>query len=216
MAIIYYPSCRFTANYPEASKKALDYMTANYDVQVAGCCRLNLESITSDDTLVYICNSCVAFFKESTPAKVISIWELITRDKTFSYPDHKGRLITLQDCWRIYDHPDQHDAIRSLLTAMNMEVVELEQNREKATFCGPSLYEPLPADYDKYAPVRFVKEAEGLFIRRSEEEKQALMESHCKEMVTDNVVGYCLACVKGLTMGGKSAWHLAELVFSDC
>jgi len=215
MAMIYYPSCRFTKHYPEASKKALHYMTKNYNVQIAGCCRLNLESITSEDTLVYICNSCVAFFKESTPAKVVSIWELITRDEGFSYPNHSGKCVTLQDCWRAYDNPNLHDTIRKILTFMNIDVVELDRKRENADFCGPSLYQPLPKDYDKYAPIRFVKEAEGLFVSHSEEQKQALMLEHCETIVTGGVVGYCLACVDGINIGGKQGIHLAELVFKN-
>ena len=37
----------------------------------------------------------------------------------------------LQDCWRDRNHPEIHQAVRSLLKKMNIEVLEIEKNKEK-------------------------------------------------------------------------------------
>lgn len=213
--MIYYPSCKFIAQFPQASKKIQDYLSERYDIKIAGCCKASLKSITTDDTIIYICNTCAAFFDESTPTQnIISVWELIFKDDTFRFPDYAHRRMTVQDCWRSYDNISQQDAVRNILSAMNVEVVELENNRTKTGFCGNSLYEPLPKNYDKLAPHRLVTNAGGFFIEHSQEEKDMLMQDYCKDIETEDVVCYCVACVKGITAGGKTGIHLADLVFS--
>ena len=210
--LYYYPSCKFIAKFPETSKRITSYFSANYDVR--DCCRADLKSLTSDDIVIYLCNSCAAFFEESSNSdKVVSVWEVIAADKNFAYPNHEGKLLTIQDCWRTYDNPAQQNAVREILSAMNIKVVEQNDSREKTTFCGKSLYEALPDGYEILAPNRLVKEAQGLFIPHSEDERDALMKEHCETIYTDEVVCYCLACLNGVNSGGKSGVHLAELVF---
>jgi len=210
--LFYYPSCKFIAVFPEISAKIEAYLAGRYEVK--GCCRADLASITSDDTSVYICNSCAAFFEESTSArKVISIWELIADDKNFPFPKYENKRMSVQDCWRTYDNATLQNAVRKILSSMNIDVAEQRDNREKTKFCGKSLYEPLPKGYETLAPKRLVKNAQGLFISRSEEEKTLLMKEHCDAIAANDAVCYCLACMNGINGGGKNGVHLAELVF---
>ena len=210
--LYYYPSCKFIVRFPEISKKMTAYFASNYDVR--NCCRADFKSLTSDDMVVYLCNTCAAFFEESSSSKkIVSVWEVIAADKNFAYPNHEGKCLTIQDCWRTHDNPSQQNAVRAILNAMNIEIAEQNDNRERTTFCGKSLYEPLPDGYEVLAPNRLVKEAQGLFIPHSEEEKDAIMKEHCESIETDGVVCYCLACLRGVDSGGKSGVHLAELVF---
>ena len=210
--LFYYPSCKFIARFPEAGTKIKSYLAGRYEPK--GCCRADLASITSDDTIVYICNSCAAFFEERTLAReVVSIWELIANDKNFPFPKHENKRMSVQDCWRTYDNATLQNAVRKILSVMNIEVVEQKSNREKTKFCGKSLYEPLPKGYEALAPKRLVKNAQGLFVSHTEEEKALLMKEHCQAIETDDVVCYCLACMNGINVGGKAGIHLAELVF---
>ena len=212
----YYPACKFTGNFPETSKKIQAYMTQKHNARIAGCCRPSLPSLTQNDMAIYICHACAAFFAESSAARnITSIWEIIASDDTFVYPDHTGKSMTLQDCWRARGDVSQQNAVRKILNKMNIEIIELAQNRENSNFCGKFLYEELPEFCVKLAPNHFINNAEGLFIPHSEEEKDVLMRDHCKAIQTGSVVCYCGSCLRGLTAGGKTGIHLAELVFGS-
>lgn len=215
MAMIYFPSCKFTAKYPRLSGTIKNYLQKTFDAEVAGCCRPSLSKISKDDTVVYVCNTCATFFKESSRSeRIISLWELMLEDSGFQYPDYEGKRMTVQDCWRTHDDRTEQDAVREILRRMNIEAVELDENYEKTKFCGCSLYEPLPPRYDELAPKRLGLDAQGLFIPHTQEEKGALMQEHCQQITTDDVVCYCVACVNGINLGGKQGCHLAELAFN--
>lgn len=214
--MIYFPSCKFTVKYPQISQKVKNYMKHAHGAEISGCCRPNLSKITDADTVVYICNSCAVFSNESTPAKgVISVWELLLEDSEFQYPDCGHSRLTVQDCWRTYDNRPEQEAIRRVLDKMNVNIVEQKDNYAKTGFCGFSLYEPLPARYDEFAPKRFVADAKGFFQARPQQEKEVLMERHCGGITTPEAVCYCVACVNGINLGGKKGIHLAELVFGN-
>lgn len=216
MSMIYYPSCKFTAKYPQLSQLVKNYLRKTFDAEVAGCCRPSLNKVTDADTLIYVCNTCATFFKESTkPKKIVSVWEIILEDGAFPYPDYQKQVMTVQDCWRTHDDRAEQDAVREVLRRMNIETVELEENYEKTKFCGYSLSEPLPPRYNELAPKRFGSEANDLFIPHSQQEKEQLMRQHCQKITTDEAVCYCVACVNGINLGGKHGLHLAELAFAD-
>lgn len=214
MSRIYFPSCRFTAKYPETSKEIQKYLKDSHGAAVAGCCKAGLGAITDEDTILYICGSCAIISNESTPAaNVLSLWEVLIGDADFSWPDYRGMRVGVQDCWRAFDNAGLHEAVRLMLRKMNIEVVELKDAREKSRFCGYSLYDALPARYDVWAPKRFGNAPGDLFQPRSDAEKEMLMKEHCRDIETRDVACYCIACVNGVTTGGKNGIHLAELAF---
>lgn len=214
MPMMYLPSCKFTAYSPEASKRIKAYLTEHYEVQIGGCCRPGHKKLTADDTVIYICNTCAAFCQEDSPAeKIISIWELLDNDEQFSFPDYGQPKMAVQDCWRVYDNEAQKRAVRRILEKMNIVVEELDESFSKTRFCGTSLYEALPKQNGEFAPNRFIKHAEDCFVPHTAEEQAALMETHCAAIDSGTVVCYCVACAKGITLGGKQAVHLLELMF---
>ena len=93
MPLVYFPSCKFTAKYPQTSQAIQRYLQGK--ARVAGCCRPGLDELTEGDTAVYICNTCAAFLRESSRAKtVLSLWEVVLGDSDFPFPDHRGRVMT--------------------------------------------------------------------------------------------------------------------------
>ena len=129
------------------------------------------------------------------------------------YPDYGCERMTIQDCWRQYDNQAEQAAVRELLRRMNIEVVEMAENREHTRFCGTSLYRPAPPRNLKMAPKRFVEDAEGMFVTHTEEEQKQLMEEHCQQYQTKKVVAYCHYCTEGLRLAGQPHYHIAELLF---
>ena len=216
MATVYFPSCKFKAGYPETSKKLAEYLNKRYGMTITGCCRGNLEHLTQEDTAVYICNTCSAFCDESAKAgEVVSIWEILAKDENFPFPDYKGEKIALQDCWRAYDKRSEQDAVRELLRKMNIRVIELPENYAKTRFCGTSILEIPPAYYGQYAPKRFVADAPNDFFQPyTTEDKTDRMRTHCADIPTEKAACYCVACGKGLDLGGKKSVHVMELLFA--
>lgn len=213
MSMIYYPSCKFTSYAQEASKKIQVYLATNYDAQIEGCCRPSHQNLNSNDTVIYICNTCAAFCTENSPAeKVISIWELLEKDEGFPFPDYNQRKMALQDCWRGHDNPSQQKAVRKILEKMNIQIEEFDENYSKTKFCGTSLYELLPKQNGEFAPKRFLENAEGLFSPHTDKEKEELMKKHCAQITASEVVCYCASCLKGINLGEKKGVHLLELM----
>ena len=51
MAFYYFPSCKATAQFKDASRKACEYVKEKYGIAPIGCCRPNHKKLTADDTL---------------------------------------------------------------------------------------------------------------------------------------------------------------------
>lgn len=237
MQKFYVASCVFTEEYPALSFKIKNYVTEKFNLPVIRCCVANYkvkefenrmpENIRADwrriehyrkfpagSTMVSLCHNCAAIFEERHPEILRqSLWELILEDKNFKYPNYGGEKITVQDCWRQKENRAEQNAARELLRRMNFEIVELEENFEKTKFCGYSLYQPQPPRNPKLAPKRFFYGAQGLFQEHTQAEKETLMREYCAKISTEKVAAYCHYCVRGLKLGGKSAFHLAQLLF---
>ena len=214
MSLLFFPSCKVKANYPEPSARLLEYLGNRYQISTMGCCKVDYPKPAPDDTAVVVCNSCAAICEESSKAgKVSSVWELVDDDPDFQFPDYGRMKVTMQDCWRSYDNASRQTAVRSLLTKMNIEYLELAENFNRTRYCGPSLLDSCPSINAELAPERFVKNGADMFRPFTPDEQKELMRRHCENISTDKVVGYCTSCVLGANMGGRQGLHLVELVF---
>lgn len=134
---IYYPSCNFSAASPATAKKVKAYFEKQ--MPVAGCCRVDKREISPADIALYICQACRETLEDKV--KTQSMWEYLDALKNFNFPNLNGQKFYVQDCWRDRNHPEIHEAVRSLLKKMHAEVIEIEHNREKSIFCGNLHYE---------------------------------------------------------------------------
>ena len=134
---IYYPSCNFSAASPATAKKVKAYFEKQ--MPVAGCCRVDKREISPADIALYICQACRETLEDKV--KTQSMWEYLDALKDFNFPNLNGQKFYVQDCWRDRNHPEIHEAVRSLLKKMHAEAIEIEHNREKSIFCGNLHYE---------------------------------------------------------------------------
>lgn len=214
--LVYFPSCNFTKASPEVSEKIKSYLEKRFDARIAGCCRPGHKTLTAADTAVTICQSCSAICRENCPdTEEMSVFELLSGDERFPWPDLKGEALVLQDCWRARHKPQLHQAVRSILTRMNAKIIELPKNREQAEFCGTFRYNPMRPGNLAIAPDYFGRQMEGCLELHSEEEQQALMEAHCQSYPEGRVVCYCNSCLRGVLQGGGDGVHLMELMTSN-
>ncbi len=70
MAYFYFSSCKATAQFKEASKKAKSYVNQKFGIAPIGCCRPNHKKLTSEDTALVVCNNCAAIIEENTKASI--------------------------------------------------------------------------------------------------------------------------------------------------
>lgn len=236
----YIASCVFTAKNPELSNKIQEYMASFNDIQTVRCCvpgwkeKIYEEKMpdgcyakkwrelpqshvfTPNDTIWSLCPNCMNITEEWRKVKQVhSLWEWIDSDDNFQFPDYSGMKATLQDCWRMRDRSETHDAVRSILTKMNIEYCEIPMNREKADFCGKSLYRPQVSRNPELAPIHYGEQAKDLFREHTEEEQSQIMRDYCKRYQTEAVVCYCHYCLEGLIAGGVNGIHLAQLLFGN-
>ncbi len=215
MTTYYYPSCKFTAFSPKTSKLISEYLEKRFNMTIQGCCRPTHKTMSSDDTAVCVCNTCAAICSEDSHANVLSLWEVLQNDTEFPFPDYRNEKMTIQDCWRCYDRRSEQDAVRNILHKMNVSIVELEENFEKTTFCGMSTHQSLVPENGMFAPKRFIENAQGMFIPKTEEEQIQLMKEHCNKIKTEKVICYCVPCTKGIRAGGRQGIHLLDLLFQN-
>jgi len=238
MKSYYIASCVFTSQFPERSLRIREYIQDRWGYECVRCCvpkykirqfeekmpegslRQAWSSLPdsgifkSGDAVYSLCHNCNNIIEEMHPGvQVFSLWELIDQDDSFTFPDHRGMKVTVQDCWRSKDRQSEQDAVRSLLDKMNISWVEAPKNHKDTDFCGNSLLRPQPPRNPKLAPRYYVDGTEGLFLPHTEEEQKEIMTEYCRQYSTDSVVCYCHYCLEGLKCGGKDGRHLAELLF---
>ena len=101
---------------------------------------------SAGDSVYSLCHNCNNIIEEMhRGVQVHSLWELIDSDPVFSFPDLNGLRAYVQDCWRSRDRKDEQDAVRSLLAKMNVNIMELSDNRAQTDFCGVSLHRAQPS-----------------------------------------------------------------------
>ena len=129
---IYYPSCNFSIASPSTAKVVRNLLKEK--MVVAGCCLRDQREIHEDDIGVYFCQHCRETIENKV--KTMSLWEYIDSLEDFDFPDYNHEKMLLQDCYRDRNHPEVHQAVRSILQKMNVDVVEAKRNKENSVYCG--------------------------------------------------------------------------------
>ena len=179
---------------PHLSERLHQILNENMGkMEVLGtCCRLHPE-LEAGTEVINTCPGCNRRYKNNYPeSSTISLWEVLAGSEYFNFPDYSGKRMTVLDACPTRNEPQIHDAVRTLLDRMNIEVVEPEKTRETGTCCGDSYYG-----------------------NRSVEEVKERMRSRTGEMPVEDVVVYCVSCVKSIYIGGKKPRYLVDLLFGE-
>jgi len=194
MKQVYAPGCAIMIYKPELAKKVLVFLNINLgDIpEHLICCRHepNLESGTQ---VINTCSGCDKRYRELyNGIYTISLWEILAESNVFPFPDYDGLEMSIHDACPTRIEERIHTAIRKLLERMNIKIIEPKNTRTKSICCGDSFYGILP--------VELVKEH---------------MKKRSKEMPRDNVVVYCVSCIKAMHIGGKKPRYIVDLLFGE-
>jgi hypothetical protein len=190
----YSPGCALMIYKPGLAKKILDALMSEFGVasEYTPCCK-QTPNLPGENVIINTCPGCDRRFRDLYDRiTTVSLWEMLAKSESFPFPDYHGTEMTIHDACPVRTESRVHDAIRRLLERMNVNVVETRNNRSKSICCGDDFYPRLP--------VSKVNE---------------LMKKRAAEMPRENVVVYCVSCVKSMYIGGKTPRYMVDLLFGE-
>jgi Fe-S oxidoreductase len=191
---IYAPGCALTIYKPHLAEKMHELLSKNLGEmgRLDTCCR-NHPILRDGVQVINTCPGCDKRYRSNyVNSTTKSVWEVIAEGDWFPLPDYHGAKMSIHDACPTRDQVRVHKAIRPLLRRMNIDVVEPERTGTTATCCGDSLYPSLPV-----------------------EEVNEAMRRRAAEMPVENVVVYCVSCVKSMFIGGRRPRYMVDLLFGE-
>lgn len=156
------------------------------------CCR-HEPGLPRGTRVINVCPGCDKRFRTLYDGiSTVSLWEILARDAAFPFPDYRGAKMAVLDACPTRDQPRIHEAVRALLSRMNIEPVEPKATGTHGICCGDSFYGIVP-----------------------DPEVKALMKKRAREMPAEDVAVYCVSCVKAMHIGGRRPRHLVDLLFGE-
>jgi Fe-S oxidoreductase len=195
MSRVYAPGCALLLYKPELAEKALAALAAESGESVAEhltCCHHD-PRLAPGSVVINTCAGCDRRYRELYEGvSTISLWEVLAESDSFPFPDYGGAEMTVHDACPTRTEERVHRAVRTLLERMNITVVEPKRTGTHAVCCGDSSFGIVP-----------------------DERVKAQMRNRAAEMPCDDVVVYCVSCVKSMHIGGKRPRYLVDLLFAE-
>lgn len=194
MKKIFAPGCALTVYKPHLSEKLHEILNENLGgvERLDICCR-NHPVLEDGSQVINVCPGCDRRYRENYEnSSTISLWEVLAEADFFPFPNYEGKKMTISDACPTRNETRVHEAVRTLIKKMNIELVEPEKTREKGVCCGDSFWGVLPTE-----------EVNKRMIKRA------------SEMPVEDVVVYCVSCSKSMFIGGKKPHYLVDLLFGE-
>lgn len=194
MKKLFAPGCALTIYKPHLAEKLHAILSEQIEPmeRLDICCR-NQPVLKDGTEVINICPGCDRRYRENyTNASTISLWEVLAETDFFPFPDYQGQKMTITDACPTRNQERVHNAIRTLLRKMNIQLVEPEKTGTKSACCGDSFWGVLPVEQVKE---RMIKRA--------------------AEMPVDDVVVYCVSCSKSMFIGRKQPHYMIDLLFGE-
>jgi Fe-S oxidoreductase len=194
MSLVFAPGCALMIYKPHLAVKMSGFLKAAHGAAVEHylCCR-HEPGLALGTRIVNVCPGCDRRFRELYPGiTTISAWQILAADDSFPFPDYGGAAMSILDACPTRNEDRVHEAIRTLLLRMNIRVVEPRQTRTNGICCGDSLYGEIPV-----------------------EDVMDWMRRRAADMPAEDVVVYCVSCVKAMHIGGKKPRYLVDLLFGE-
>jgi Fe-S oxidoreductase len=194
MRRVFAPGCALMIYKPELAEKLHSILKDNIGKmdQLMTCCNHDPNFMEMTE-VINICPGCdKRFGNDYHNCITISLWEILAESDFFTFPDYKGKRMSILDACPTREKEIVHNSIRKLLNKMNITLVEPKNTRTKSTCCGDTFYGVLPTG----------KVMEQMLKRTL-------------EMPVDDVVVHCVSCIKSIHIGGKKPRYLVDLLLGD-
>ena len=186
--------CAFSIYKPHSNKKILDILNQNFgDIKLHEVCCQHNPKLPSGSTIINNCAGCDRrFLSEYEGISTISVWEMLDSIDNLKLPKYDNLTVSVHDSCSYRQRPQVHSAVRSLLSKMNIKIIESEFSCSKSVCCGDSFLGKKPL-----------------------EEVHNFQKKRASQMPCQDVVVYCVSCIKSMTIGSKTAHHLLDLVLNE-
>jgi Fe-S oxidoreductase len=162
-------------------------------VKLHGLCCHHDPQLSPGATIINNCAGCDRRFRSLYEGiRTVSVWEVLDSVENLPLPAHDGLTVSVHDSCSYRPKPQVHTAVRSLLKKMKIKVVDSPWSGTKSICCGDNFYPRLPAD-------RVIE----------------LQKKRAAQMPCQDVVVYCVSCIKSMAVGGKTPHHMADLVLNE-
>lgn len=189
---IFAPGCALMLYKPDLAEKLhliLNEHLGNMH-QLLTCCHHDPQ-LPAETEIINVCPGCdKRFGNDYKGITTVSLWEILAGSDFFPFPDYKGQQMSILDACPTRDQVRVHEAIRTILRKMNISLVEPKNTGIKSICCGDSFYGVIPTGNVK-----------------------AQMIKRTAEMPLEDVVVYCVSCIKSVFIGGKKPRYLIDLLF---
>jgi len=192
------PGCALSIYKPDTENKILKFLNENChekygEVDLHKICCRHEPLIEEDSLIINVCAGCDRRFRSLYQGiTTISLWEVIDELDSFQFPDYEGLQVSVHDACPVREKPQVHQAVRSLLEKMNIEIVETEFHGTRSKCCGDDFYPAL-----------------------SVEAVHEKMKERADSMPCEDVCVYCVSCIKSMHIGGKTPRHLMDLLLEE-
>ncbi|TEB08084.1 Glutamate synthase (NADPH) small chain [Pelotomaculum schinkii] len=213
---LFYPGCQLSASYPEYVEKAYKYLLSRIKEGVGimlGCCGAPADWAGRQDlmknsierlrdawaemgkpTFILACSSCCGIFEKYLPEiPFISLWEIFER---YGLPETaqngKNHILNVHDACSTRHNKNIHESLRNIAVKLGYEIKELKYAKEKTKCCGYG----------------------GLVYFANREQTNDFVIDRINESNEDFLV-YCAICKDLFVEGGKSTYHILDLIFGE-
>lgn len=187
------PGCAMNLYQPEVSRMILNLLRENFgDVRPHMTCCRHDPCLDPGSTIINNCAGCDRRFRSLYEGiHTISLWEVLDRIPELKLPDYGGMAVSIHDSCGYRHKPQVHQAIRSLLRKMNLEIKETELSGTESVCCGDNFYSSV-----------------------SNEQVERRIKWRADQFPCENVVVYCIGCVRAMYSGGKNPLYLPNLLLN--
>lgn len=194
MKKVYSPGCALVIYKPDLAAKVLKFLNDNVgDIPEHLICCRHEPLLEKGTKIINTCAGCDRRFRQLYDGiTTTSLWEVLAERTDFPFPNYNGMEMAIHDACPTRTEARVHIAVRKLLDKMNIKVVEPDKSGVNGTCCGDSFYGSIP--------VEKVKEQ---------------MKKRAEEMPREDVVVYCVSCIKSMHIGGKKPRYLVDLLFGE-
>jgi len=174
--------------------KIIEYLKKQFDnIQLHNICCRHDPCIEKGSLIINVCAGCDRRFDNLYEGvSTISLWEIFDQTELFPYPNYAKKKMSVHDACPVRSKPQVHLAIRSLLSKMNITLIEDKNHSTNSICCGDSYYPALPLE----------------LIHEK-------MKNRASTMPCDDVVVYCVSCIKSMYIGNKAPQYMIDLLFNE-
>ncbi|MBU3950530.1 MAG: (Fe-S)-binding protein [Proteobacteria bacterium] len=194
IATYFNPGCALSIYKPGMENRILDFLNQSYKETALHkiCCR-HEPRLEKGSLIINVCAGCDRRFRSLYGGiSTISVWEIIDKLDSFSYPDYGELKMSVHDPCPVREKPQVHKAVRNLLEKMNIKVVETKFSGTRSVCCGDDFYPKLSMD-----------------------KVHSHMKKRAESMPCQIVCVYCVSCIKSMHIGGKKPRHLMDLLMGE-